>query len=120
MIIKKVIKTIPIYGGRWMIIFCDDIEKDIREKYGIDRPMPFTNALTAWKGTKYSYLTAFNIREVTIGLIAHESKHLLNRIYLHNDIKLDLGNDEPECYLLSWLVNRIYENWMKVKTNEKN
>jgi uncharacterized protein YlbG (UPF0298 family) len=43
------------------------------------------------------------------GLIAHESKHLVNNIFITIRHKLDRHNDEPECYLLAWIVDRIHE-----------
>ena len=46
--------------------------------------------------------------EITAGTIAHECKHIVNFIFEARGIKLDLDNDEAECYLLEWLVDKIY------------
>jgi len=45
----------------------------------------------------------------TPGIISHEAKHLVNQIYTLIGCELDKYNDEPECYLLGWIVNRIHE-----------
>jgi len=45
----------------------------------------------------------------TPGIIAHEAKHLVNNIFIEIGHTLDCYNDEPEAYLLGWIVNRIHE-----------
>lgn len=45
----------------------------------------------------------------TPGIIAHESKHIVNHIFEDVCQRLDLYNDEAECYLLGWVVDRIHE-----------
>ena len=45
----------------------------------------------------------------TPGIIAHESKHLVNNIFIEISHDLDRHNDEPEAYLLGWIVDRIHE-----------
>lgn len=43
------------------------------------------------------------------GEIAHEAKHALNIVFKWHGVKLSLVNDEPECYYLEWLVDRIFQ-----------
>lgn len=43
------------------------------------------------------------------GIVAHECKHLVNKVFIHVHHELDRYNDEAECYLLGWLVNRVWE-----------
>lgn len=45
----------------------------------------------------------------TPGIIAHEAKHLVNAIFVDIGQELDLHNDEAECYLLGWIVDRVHE-----------
>lgn len=45
----------------------------------------------------------------TPGIIAHEAKHLVNNIFIHIHHKLSRWNDEPEAYLLGWVVDTIHE-----------
>ena len=105
--IEKTLK-IPLYVGRLTIIIDEDLpsivkkypalKKDYLEKHG---------AVTFWKGT--NVYTALELKHITPGLIAHEAKHVVNRIFINIGHYLDLDNDEPECYLLSWVVNRIVD-----------
>ncbi len=103
---KKIKRIIPIYGGIWYILFGDI--KEMHKKYNFEGPPAdiVFEALTF----KYNhdYYTAFE--SVTPGIIAHEAKHLVNQIYIDNNIQPDLFNDEPECYLLNWIVDRIHES----------
>lgn len=47
--------------------------------------------------------------------VAHESKHIVNRVFRDRGINLDLINDEPECYLLGWVFEKIYKTLKKWK-----
>lgn len=44
----------------------------------------------------------------TPGIIAHEAKHLVNNIFIHIQCELNLFNDEPECYLLGYVVDILH------------
>jgi len=52
---------------------------------------------------------------ISPGVIAHESKHLVNHIYSAIHCNLDIYNDEPECYLLGWIVDEVHNNINKFK-----
>lgn len=41
-------------------------------------------------------------------IIAHEAVHLANYILSHAGVKLDPQNDEPQAYLVGWLVDEIH------------
>lgn len=43
----------------------------------------------------------------TPGIIAHEAVHMANYIFKQCYIQPDLDNDEPQAYLVGWLVNEI-------------
>lgn len=45
---------------------------------------------------------------LTAGEIAHEAKHLVNEIFISIHAKLDVNNDEFECYLLQWVIDELY------------
>lgn len=61
----------------------------------------------------------FHEKCITPGIIAHEAKHAVNDIFIDIHAKLDLHNDEPEAYLLGWLVQKIHDFWdkQKIKNN---
>ena len=108
---KIVTNNIPIYGSKWKIIFVDSL-KEIASKYDLRDDENYDAVCFIFEG---DYYTAFEIKEITPGLIAHEAKHLVNQIFIHCDVLLDRHNDEPECFLLSWIINRIHENMPKKK-----
>lgn len=40
-------------------------------------------------------------------VIAHESVHIVNQIFKSAHIQLDIDNDEPQAYLMGWVVEQI-------------
>jgi hypothetical protein len=96
---------IPIYGGVliiYSVVDFTEIEKifefDLQDKFG---------AIT-WHRNKTFY-AAFMVDYITPENIAHEAKHIINKIFADRGILLDPTNDEPECYLLGWIVKEIYK-----------
>lgn len=47
--------------------------------------------------------------KLSVGEIAHEAKHLVNEIIIDFGGKIDLDNDETECYLLQWVMDELYK-----------
>lgn len=45
----------------------------------------------------------------TPGIIAHEALHLMNLIFSDINSRVDQSNDEPQAYLLGWIVDNIHE-----------
>jgi len=108
---KNKIYNIPLYGGTFEIVFYHEDERIIiEEKYGI-KSLDGYSAVTIQRGNKHKVF--FETKKVTPGIIAHEAKHNLNYIFNHIGQQLDLENDEAECYLLGWIVNRIHESCRK-------
>lgn len=56
------------------------------------------------------YIAFLSDGKLNHGQIAHECKHLVNRVFSVCGIKLDVENDEPECYFLTWVVNEVYKH----------
>jgi len=50
---------------------------------------------------------AVSFKSKDAGTIAHEAIHIKNIIYRRIGATLDLKNDEPEAYLVGWLVDTI-------------
>ena len=42
------------------------------------------------------------------GIIAHECKHAINFVFAWVGVKLSTVNDESECYMLGWLVDKAH------------
>jgi hypothetical protein len=100
---------VPIYKGKITFVFFSEDEIEIiKNKYNIDEISNY-DAVTLMD----EWTILFHIERITPGIIAHESKHLLNRIFKYYGIRLDVDNDEAECYLLTWIVDRVHKSVRK-------
>ena len=111
--VKKI--EVPLYGG-YFHIHIDQTEL-LEKKYGLKWISEY-DAIAFTRG--HHHHVCFESKDITPGIIAHECKHALNDIFRYSGVKLDIDNDETECYLLGWLVNRVQEFINKiVKDHEK-
>lgn len=111
MIKSKKFKT-PLYGTTFTVIIYDDndeLNKLLKNQEVVDKIEDFDGAVLTHKDHLYIVFNCSEKGYPTPGIIAHESKHLVNNIFIRICHELDRWNDEPECYLLSWIVNRIHE-----------
>lgn len=105
---------IPIYFGELTMVLLDewaDLRKEHPEQEVENRycAVVFTDE----KPEVCRYVVAFK-GNPSGQTIAHESAHIVNRIYLDRGIRLDLLNDEPQAYLTGWVFNQI-ENFLDEK-----
>jgi hypothetical protein len=111
MLLSK-IYSLPIYTGNMKIIVADDFVSAKQQfEIEVDDDMLKADALTIpvqFDNGYMDYIVMFK-PSATIGTMAHEAKHLLNMIWEQHGIKLDIHNDEPECYYLEWLMSTIYD-----------
>lgn len=109
---KKV--KIPLYVGRLIIYQVDNI-KEIEKKHnltdctGVDALAFQINK----KNGSGRFFMAFE-GKTTPSIIAHEATHITNLIFSHFGAELDLKNDEPQAYLLEWVVNECHK-FLEVK-----
>jgi hypothetical protein len=99
---------IPIYSGRLYIILCDSI-KEASKKEGLnldDTGLDLCDAVCCVRELNHCVIFEHN---PTPGVIAHECKHFINYLFIQKGVELDLYNDEHECYLLEWAVNKVHE-----------
>ncbi len=113
---KKRIK-IPIYFGELHIIQSDSLEEVI-EEFGLE-DLPAFEAVVLPKPLENGYTRYFMIfnMSVTPKIIAHECIHVVNNIFHDRGIKLDLLNDEPQAYLVGWVVEQCHK-YLKLNKNE--
>ena len=132
MVIKSI--SIPIYMNRLHIVFLTDFKSD-REKVNTKFNQELEEdhdvlGLTQQRG-RHVFL-CINLdkhtrcykkeeeREIEVlATIVHEVKHIVNFIFISNGIKLDLDNDEPECYLLDWIFKEVLKVYLKYKKDGK-
>ena len=115
MIKTKKFKT-PLFGNKFtLIVYENPIElREHLSEYDFDRNNidNFDGCVFTYKDKKYITFKRFvedGVQYPTAGIIAHESKHLTNNIFIDIGQHLDAWNDEAECYLLQWIVNRVHE-----------
>lgn len=113
---KIVIKDIPIYFGYFRIVITNDLNKSFRKvvKNAKERNGFKANNYAAFvhndktkKGINRH--TVFLKPNCSHSIIAHETVHLVNAIYVDSGIQLDRHNDEPQAYLTGWFVREIYK-----------
>lgn len=110
---KKI--KIPIYFGTLVIVKSKDLTK-LNPIYNtqIDKSFEAVTFQIIKKSGAIKYIVAFNDK-VDGSIISHEVCHLVNMIFKHNYIKLDLDNDEPQAYLHGWLFGQIHKFLNKQK-----
>lgn len=104
---------IPIYGVSFTAILFETTEelkehfKDI-ELHGLEH---FDGVVFEHEDVQYLCLREYSEsgkQYPTPGIIAHEAKHLVNQVFTSINCRLDAFNDEPECYLLGWVVDMLH------------
>ncbi|SED10958.1 hypothetical protein SAMN04489761_4303 [Tenacibaculum sp. MAR_2009_124] len=117
---------LPIYHGTIVFIDSNDIGK-INERHKLDaKREPFASAYENYKklddgSTQTYYLIVCNSKtklDFTVGSVAHECFHITNFIFENRGIKADLNNDEPQAYLLEYLMDIAYGFYFAKKTTE--
>lgn len=109
---KKVFK-IPLYFGELILIQEKDLSKIIKEYDLVDVADYNGLAFEAPVNNYARYVLAVN-NNVTPKIIAHESLHIVNFICKHRGIYHDTNNDEPQAYLLGWIVEKCHKHF-KIK-----
>lgn len=107
--IKKA--KVPLYtASELTVVYTDDFNKYAEKKhfeYDVDTNTFAAGVIELEKG---SPTILINPETATPGIIAHECKHALNAIFRYSRIDLDIHNDEPECYLLTWIVDFVHKH----------
>lgn len=108
------IKTIdiPIYFGKLTLIKSKNFKKT-NEKFGVSIPDRF-GAVTFRNEKADGFEVVVSFVDSNVSLVAHEAVHVCNFIYENIGAKLDILNDEPQAYLVGWIVEEI-ENFLKKK-----
>lgn len=104
--------TIPIYGGKLVIIFTSDAIAVKKIIPSFEDEEVFAHAVYEnWKGYE-GYIMVLNFehnKAITHGVIWHEIFHTVNFIAQTRGIDLDVENDEPLAYLGMWITDEVYK-----------
>ena len=100
---RKKIK-IPVYGGNLYLIQTEDF-KSIEDKYRLQDTSLFDAFTFPLNG---DYFMCFG-KKWDYNIIAHESLHVVSDLFNDCNITMDLNNQEPQCYLLGWVVEQCHK-----------
>lgn len=133
MIIYKEV-PIPIYNDILYIVDSDnwdEVNAFFNTPYTADENNEmFAHAIKGWFFTKKPkphkkqvLLMVFNSRnsiyKVETGAICHEAIHIKNFLFEDKGIRHDLVNDEPEAYLVGWIVEQAVQFFIENRANSK-
>ncbi len=118
----------PVYGMSVWVIVASSIPKAIdyvedivdfklHEEENRISTKAYTVAYTSEKGKRHIFL--FLRPSADPGSIAHEIKHACNFIFSWVGVKLSVTNDEPECYYLGMMTNKVYHILKSFKKQAK-
>lgn len=108
---------LPVYGQVIYFIDTNDCDKlNSRHPTEVETE-PYAVALTLCKykngNSRKYYAIVLNTKsphgKPTIGVLAHECLHIVNMISYNLGMKADFKNDEPQAYLLDYLVDKAME-----------
>ena len=105
---KKV--KVPLYPNVLIMYKCDDL-KEIQKKYDLSDCSDYDAIVFEHKGCD---VVAFS-KTTSPSIIAHEALHITNNIFRSINAEADLDNDEPQCYLLEWVVKQIHKFMEEVR-----
>lgn len=105
---------IPLYAGSVTIIQTNNFKK-VEKKYDLTSLLG-VDALVFRKPNKNGasrYILVFE-NKTSPYIISHECLHFVNYVFDDSHISLDAVNDEPQCYLLGWIVGKCHK-FLKIK-----
>lgn len=105
-------REIPLYGGLLRVLISNDLQAlwdklELGEN-SLPNSLDCYNAV-CWDETEPAEYVQYAIfrPKPAAHTLAHEAKHLVNRIFRSRGVNLDLWNDEHECYMLDWYVKQF-------------
>lgn len=117
MLKSKLIK-VDIYDAKLMLVCTDDVDA-FEKKFDVSLGKEKIFAHTVWHYIKEDnvkwacvfIIANFKIKmskkyRVTYGDLAHECFHASNMIFEMKGVRPDLSNDEPQAYLIKWIMNQ--------------
>lgn len=108
---KKYSYTIPLYYGKLDVIIADVFSEAVA-KYNGEKDRTEVDSWEAfasiWDLTKDTRFKIFIRPTANPAVIAHESAHIVNRLFKNIHIDLDYDNDEAFCYMLGWVVKQVH------------
>lgn len=96
---------VPLYFQTIKIIVAKNLSKAIKKCKIKTNQNP--NDYEAFVVQEKNTISVFVKPKVRASIIAHESVHIVNYIFINTGVKLDIYNDEAQAYLTGWVVCEI-------------
>jgi len=107
---------IPIYPGMLVVAVGETLEEVvIKMGYKADVSECAAIATDRVKRGRKEF-AIFMSKDTTISQIVHESKHIVNKVFEYIGQRLDVVNDEAECYFLQWVFEKAHSTHKKYDT----
>lgn len=103
MIIKKKIK-IPIFFYEIMVVLTDNLQ-DYAKTLGYKVDENYA-AFVVSEDSSLSF-AVFDVNELSLSILVHETVHIVNAIFKYTGIELDVNNDETQAYLTGFIFNEL-------------
>jgi len=105
------VSSIPIYHGVFIWMLSNDNKKIEKRIKNFDEE-PFAHCLELSWSNKYGVCILLNFNnnygaKISYGTIAHEAVHAASFILDSRGVVPDFNNDEPQAYLVEYIVNEI-------------
>lgn len=101
---------VPLYFQSMHIVVTENFKESMgklklkyNENFNIDDHEAF---VTDQNDKIYVFLRS----KASMSIIAHEAVHIVNYVFKQAHISLDLDNDEPQAYLMGWVVDKIVKS----------
>ena len=105
---RKTKVKIPLYCGDLIIIQTNNFKK-IETKYNLHLIIGYEAIVFKDHKNGYTrYVMVFN-KTPTPSVIAHEALHVVCKVFYDRNMELDNLNDEAQCFLLEWVVNKCHK-----------
>jgi len=106
---QKTIK-VPIYPCKLVLHECKDC-KELEKKYDLGD----CSGIEAVVFTRGGVVVIAFFKPVTHGIIAHEALHATSDIFNFICAEMDVNNQEPQCYLIEWIVEQCHKFLNEIK-----
>ncbi|WP_347216529.1 hypothetical protein [Chryseobacterium sp.] len=98
---------VPLYFQFLNIVVTENFTESLDKlKLTYDKSDP-VNKWESFVGFEYGKIWIFVRSKTDVSVIAHEAVHIVNYVFKQAHISLDLDNDEPQAYLMGWVVDKI-------------
>lgn len=111
--LHKKVYEMPLYRGVLVIIITNS-PSGVRKMFpDFDDDEVYAHSLLAGYRGKQAFVIIINpdnsYRDIKHGTIAHEAVHIANYVGMTRGFVADFDNDEPICYLVEWVTDKVYK-----------